>query len=517
MSAAPLGLYIGNEPPANPSPTVRWLSTSHQHLQVPSAAIEKTPIMGTNTNLLPSNCQEFSPWFNATLNRYEALVNVSNTQYFVYATDPRGPWTSLGKVLGGGSGGEASNAQQCSIFIYQGSIYAVYITGVTTIVKCAVATLPSSWGSAPSFSSLGTIYTDTGSNNGTARVVFANGVYYMFAERDGAGGGLRLASTTATPPNWATTPFTMIAPFVVLPMSVGVRQLAFYGRPFPVYESASGTWIIYAHVITSVEFGWCGIGRWISLDGGYPVNWTFDSLVISSTHPFECDQTADFAACQGPGGQWQAFWSANNNVASAFCIMTAPMIEPMLAWTGNGWVRQSAGKGADELVWINPDTLNAATQTTQNLWDLVCDTGTTTITVTLPRAASNSKIKISNYPSALPGNPIKLVQNASDLITSDNQIVSMSAASTTVTVTTRKPHGLTTSDFVTITGATPTAYNITNAAVASVPSATSFTYTAGSAPGTNTTLGWFDYSLWPGESRQYRAALTLGNKTWFRF
>ena len=73
-------------------------------------------------------------------------------------------------------------------------------------------------------------------------------------------------------------------------------------------------------------------------------------------------------------------------------------------------------------------------------------------------------------------------------------ISSASAVTTTATVTTATPHGLATGNTITVIGATPAAYNVTNAVI-TVTSSTTFTYTMLSAPGgVMTVIGTYTYS-----------------------
>lgn len=74
-------------------------------------------------------------------------------------------------------------------------------------------------------------------------------------------------------------------------------------------------------------------------------------------------------------------------------------------------------------------------------------------------------------------------------------ITGISFSTTTATVTTDQPHGLTTGDKVTVQGAQPDNYNVTDVAI-TVASATTFTYTMGVAPTTNATLvGYYATTL----------------------
>ena len=73
-------------------------------------------------------------------------------------------------------------------------------------------------------------------------------------------------------------------------------------------------------------------------------------------------------------------------------------------------------------------------------------------------------------------------------------ISSATAVGTTCTINTTTAHNLSTGDAVTVTGATPAAYNVSNAAI-TVTGTNSFTYTAGSAPGgAMTVIGTYSYT-----------------------
>jgi hypothetical protein len=74
-------------------------------------------------------------------------------------------------------------------------------------------------------------------------------------------------------------------------------------------------------------------------------------------------------------------------------------------------------------------------------------------------------------------------------------ISAISFVGTTATVTTATPHGLSPGNTVTVTGATPAAYNVAGAAIAIV-SPTQFSYTMASTPASNATIvGSYGYAL----------------------
>lgn len=68
-------------------------------------------------------------------------------------------------------------------------------------------------------------------------------------------------------------------------------------------------------------------------------------------------------------------------------------------------------------------------------------------------------------------------------------IASLSNATTTATVTTAHPHQFRVGDLVTVRGATDSNFNVTNVAIATVPSGTTFTYTMAGTPAATTITG----------------------------
>lgn len=497
-------IYIGVEPPLAADATTRWISQSMRHAQVPHDAYSRTPIIGSGVG--QSATQEISPWYNEALHRYECLVNVASAQYFSYAYSPLGPWSTPVKVLGQNTGGESSNSQQCFVLVEGTTLYAFYLTGASaTSIQMATAQMPTTVDGTPAFSKNGTVFTEGAVINETPCVIKVNGAYYLFTANQAAP---RIAKTTATSPaNFVATPFAKITTQLRgLYVNQGVRYGARIGRPQVFYEN--GTWIMYGHLLDGVDFGTCNVYRFTCNDIDLPINWVADTQkpFLEQKHPLEVDQIADFRIFQGPNERNWAFWTAADNPGVAFSIMAAPVLEPIMAFDGHDWaptsyrINDANGQG-----YINPDAANAD-QVLGNLWDIFFRTEGGAKNATFPVASTHRKVKVTNAPSTPSSvNPVKLIPaNATDVIMGGNPITAMSAVGTTVTVTTKRPHGLATGEFVTVTGAAPSSYNASGVEVASVPAADQFTYTAGSSPAANTTLGCFDRALLPGETGRWR-------------
>lgn len=498
-------LRIGILPPANPTPATRWISQSAAHVQVPHTPFARTPIFGSELN--GGAVQEISPWYNPFLNRYECLTNQAGSQYFSVADSPLGPWSAGVKVLGSGSGGEGSNAQQASVLVEGDQIYCYYITNINaTLLRMAVATMPRKAGDLPGFAVLGTIYNPGVALGDSSWIVKADGRYFLFTY-NGATTPVIAATGAADPSQFVAKPFANVSGTARgLAYNMGARYVLHPLRPNVHYEQ--GQWVLFAHTV-GTDDGMSVICRWVSQDAGVPVNWTPDAhKFCEQQHPAEIDQLADFRLLRGPNDKLWAFWTGISNRAGTFTVFCAPVLEPMLAFDGLSWgysgdylPNDGAGQG-----YVNPDMITGD-KTLKNLWDACFRTDGGSCTATFPVAGPHAKVKVTNAPNNWnAGNVVKLAPDSgADVICGGNPIAALSAVGTTVTVTTRRPHGLSIADFVTVTGAAPVAYNVNGAAVTGVPAANQFTYTAGSAPGAATTLGAYDSALQVGESRQYKA------------
>lgn len=84
-----------------------------------------------------------------------------------------------------------------------------------------------------------------------------------------------------------------------------------------------------------------------------------------------------------------------------------------------------------------------------------------------------------------------IARNASATVAGNLPIAisTLANATTTATVTTAHPHQFRIGDLVTVRGATDSNFNVTNVAIATVPTATSFTYTMAGTPAVTTIVG----------------------------
>jgi hypothetical protein len=507
----------GSTPPTNPGPTVLWLDESMAGLRIPTDPAARVPVMGS---AFPdqSSTQEANGYWNPLLKRWEIIANVAGAQSWCYSIsgDATGPYSRPVKVLGSGSGGEAANAQQCHIEVVGTDLFAFYSTGNTKQLLLAVALMPVDVAAPPVFAKLGLVATS--SLNATAGspgiVRLPNGKWAMFWERGGTTS--LFLSDAPSLSELVATPFVEIQDRVRFAFSANaVRPVnGAGGRPQIFVENGR---LVAFHHGGGAEFAFCGIHRAFCDDLEMPLVWLpetqADTWIMRQKHQLEIDQCVDFRLARDEYGSWFSFSTAADNspVGNAFSILVSPVVHPIRRFGGGRWnAVVETGDAQREQDWINPDRLSDAQQV-RNLWDAWANTGFTGYALTLPPAASRAHCRITNdaqtgASAPVVGNPltVRLNDPTRELLIGQVPIISVVASGTTVTVTTKRPHGLVTTDKVTLTGHVPAAYNVANAAVTGTPSATSFTYEAAAAPGASTKLGFYDRtSIEQGESFEY--------------
>jgi hypothetical protein len=172
------------------------------------------------------------------------------------------------------------------------------------------------------------------------------------------------------------------------------------------------------------------------------------------------------------------------------------------SWATNRWanyvVRILHGTGIGQTRIIASNTATALT--VQNAWDTNPDnTSVFAIQGDSDKlymvSGGNAAILMHNMDSQVAtfGRQIDwgIARNASATVGGHQPvaIASLSNVTTTATVTTAHAHQFRVNDLVTVRGATDANYNVTAVAIATVPSATTFTYTMAGTPASNTLTG----------------------------
>lgn len=523
-----VNLYIGQQPPKAPGVNTRWISQSHQHMRIPMGHADRKQLFGNlggTTGGLAA--QEMSIWYNPLMTRYECIMNILASQFFAYAPSPIGPWSVPVRVLGTGVGGEASNAQQCTHYVEGNFVYLLYtVGGGSATTKMVRSPLPTAVSPSLSFTALGNVMVATvgvPSGVGSSRLIKhpVSGNYYLFVESQGNGTSLWMSPAAATPEDLiATSPLVLVIQQITNGFRVpkGPRTLKSFGRPWPIIED-DGTWILYGHSTSPLLGQGGGVERWVSKDAGdTPANWTLDSQspFLERQTPIEIDQIADFQALKGANDKWYAFWTgANNNGLAMFNIICASFLEPLMGFDGAEWTpTMLQSQPLVEVGYVITDELGGseytASQQREEVWNE--QAGNPGGAYRFPLAGQGARIKVAN--AGFRGNNALKIRagNATDTINGGNPITAATSVANLVTITTKRKHLLETGDFATVTGFTPSGYNVNSASITRVDDY-NFTYTGTAVSAAATVLGVFDWALMPGETRRYKSHI-IG--TWIR-
>ena len=186
------------------------------------------------------------------------------------------------------------------------------------------------------------------------------------------------------------------------------------------------------------------------------------------------------------------------------------------AWPVNRWsnyaVRILSGTGAGQVVAIASNTATALTIVGN--WQVTPDTTSVYVIQGDPDkfylfAGGIAGTPILNYSSQVQTfgrqQDWGIARNAAATVAGYQPvaIASLANATTTATVTTAHPHQFKVGELVSVRGATDANFNVTNVAIATVPSATTFTYTMAGTPAATTIPG-----------TQSTTTLTDGSKSW---
>jgi len=172
------------------------------------------------------------------------------------------------------------------------------------------------------------------------------------------------------------------------------------------------------------------------------------------------------------------------------------------SWATNRWanyvvrILHGTGRGQTRIIASNTATV----LTVQNAWDTNPDNTSVFAIQGNPEtmylvAGNNAAILMHNMDSQVAtfGRQIDwgIARNAAATVGGHQPvaIASLSNVTTTATVTTAHAHQFRIGDLVTVRGATDANYNVTAVAIATVPSATTFTYTMAGTPASNTLTG----------------------------
>lgn len=394
-------LFIGDVTPDVPSSQAVWLSHSLEDLTAQTTPGRKNVVITTDQTYETGTLrQEPSVWYANGL--WNMTYSAGGGLGYASATHPSGPWTKgPAIVLGAGSGGFAGNPLHHNVYVEGPTLYCYFVDSTnTTRWLCATASIsaPTVWTTiavgtfafAP-----GTAYTSGGMGN-TSLIKLDDGTYAMFFETNYNGSWqIGLAQGAAPLGTFSVTTFPMVSLAPSSYQSKGYNPSSFpYGNPwvgknngkYVMYYGASGpnAGLNDIYRATSTD-----LMEWTLDNGGYPI--------IRRTHSKEVDQAVDPFLCQGPNGNWWAFWSGCDNKGAVGYIFSAPMLPSLKIWDGDRWTLASDGIDQFGQTAFNQTQLEAAsTLTLVHMDEDVVDTTSASKTRTLPPAAQGAMVRVIN-------------------------------------------------------------------------------------------------------------------------
>lgn len=190
------------------------------------------------------------------------------------------------------------------------------------------------------------------------------------------------------------------------------------------------------------------------------------------------------------------------DAGTASSATSTTLTDSTKTWPTNRWtnytVRILHGTGSGQVRIITSNTSTALTL--QNAWDVTPDSTSVFAIQADPEklymvSATNGSILMHNTDSHVTsyGRQIDwgIARNAAATVRGHQPvaIATLANVTTTATVTTAHPHQFRVGDLVTVRGATDSNFNVTNVAIAAVPTATTFTYTMAGTPAATTIVG----------------------------
>lgn len=355
------------------------------------------------------------------------LCNYGGNGRLFRSSGPRGPWTSLGNVIGGGVGGEAAGVIHPSVYIEGSTLYVFYITASgATIVKVASATLAAlSATPTTAFGGQATVYSKAGgtvpglnSFGNFSMVKLPSGTYRLYIEATGTSSdswqtmtaecatinGTYVMSSgvlTSMIPQWVfeNTPLT---PGPVSASNFTVAQYSGMSQCGPIFFE-NGQYVQIYHSGPDLALP-TDIYRATSPDG---LTWTIDlwgyAAYDRSDQRWELDQVADPYPVN-INGVWWCFWTAATNAGTnngRWVIKGAPLSPTMRMYDGSGWVPldQDGPPKRWRGFFTRTRTVDSATPIRPFDVDICDPSGTSNFARTLPPASCGVRVMAANMSS----------------------------------------------------------------------------------------------------------------------
>jgi hypothetical protein len=429
QNTAQVAFHIGPTPPSDVSGKTAWLSTALANARCPDHPGQSYVVYDSGTSV-----QEPGAWYYN--GRWYLLVNSSNLR-LLWATDPRGPWTNMGVVLGIASTADTAGVVHPSVFVDGDNLYVYYVnTAGSTFARVASSTLARmesvALGTTPlvsAFTAAVTILTKAGNVLpnlalfGNFSVAKIGGEYILYYEATlGSGGDSWITSTAAcaTPTGTFVTragPLSSMNPLLTFGTSrdfPAPPAAAIVSGTLAGFNAAYSVGPIFSEngrLVQIYHAGPIGPGEGFSNTELYrassPDNdgltWTVDNwgypLWTRRDNRYEGDQTADPFPAQGPNGIWWLFYAAASNPDGRFVIKAMPLSPTMMMHDGSGWVEvdQTGGAGNAARGLMQRARYPTTGYPIYPFDDVPIDPGATAnFAVTLPTAFYGNEVQLSN-------------------------------------------------------------------------------------------------------------------------
>lgn len=415
-----MAMTTGPVQPLNPKPQDIWIDTSLAGSRFPAHPGRTSVVFDAGAGLA---LQEPNLFINPVDGLLYCFVNYSGNGRLYRAADPRGPWTALGLVLGGGVGGEALGCIHPSVYVEGNNVYVFYITsGSATTVKVAQATM-AALAATPTaaFGGQATVYSKAGGTvPGLAQfgnfsvVKLPSGVYRLYIEATGTNSDSwqTMAAECATINGtyvMRTGVLTSLIPQPVFEQGPGevpvsasnftVAQYQGMGQTGPIFWE-NGQYVQIYHAGPDLALP-TDLYRATSPDG---LTWTIDlwgyAAYDRSDSRWELDQVADPYPVNF-NGVWWCFWTAAVNAGTnngRWVVKAAPLSPTMRMWDGGGWVPldQDAPPKRWRGFFTRTRTVDSPTPVRPFDIDLCDPSGTANFARVLPPAGPGVRVMAAN-------------------------------------------------------------------------------------------------------------------------
>lgn len=287
--------------------------------------------------------QEPSVWFYGGLWHmiYTAGPSGAHRLGYASASSPTGPWTRNATAVIGGGTVLAGGAYHANVYREGSTLWCHFVDDTdNTLLKVATADVatPTVW-----TLNARTYALPAGSNLWGNVGIFKDddGTYYMLAETskvDGTSWQLSVATLAGGPA--AALTWGLLAIPSLRPSAINSNATTSGAQLF----KEDGRYVLYYH---------CGVAGSLPTDIYRATtdvlttdSWTIDRgarPIIARNHRDEVDQAADVFLCQGPDGDWWAFWTGMDNSAPRARILATVGIPTLMRRSGSKWVPSNVG------------------------------------------------------------------------------------------------------------------------------------------------------------------------------